>query len=249
MPNSSQLAVERLELLGARSGRRSACRCRSVGTLWSAVATVRSGRRTLRPVEPQALEGLRRGDLVDEVEVDVEQVGLALGARGRRGGPRPSPRGCVARLVTSVSDRDDLDAQLPVGGLVLDDVAGDLCPRRAWPSGDPGETTRDAVVALLDRADEVALDLVVALVADARRSCRLTTVAGRRPRRRRSRRFEHRLELADARLHLALGVLGGVVVAVLGQVAEGAGRLDRPGRCRSGRASSGPRALARGARG
>ena len=30
--------------------------------------------------EPQALEGLRRGHLVDQVEVDVEEVGLALGA-------------------------------------------------------------------------------------------------------------------------------------------------------------------------
>ena len=32
------------------------------------------------PGEPQALERLRRGDLVDEVKVDVEQVGAALGA-------------------------------------------------------------------------------------------------------------------------------------------------------------------------
>ena len=41
--------------------------------LWSAVATVRSGRRTLQAALAQALEGLRRGDFVDQVQVDVEQ--------------------------------------------------------------------------------------------------------------------------------------------------------------------------------
>ena len=40
--------------------------------------------------QAQAVEGLRAGHLVDEVEVDVEQVGLARRRRGRRGGPRPS---------------------------------------------------------------------------------------------------------------------------------------------------------------
>ena len=40
--------------------------------------------------EPQALERLRRGDLVHEVEVDVEQVGAALARARRRGSPRPS---------------------------------------------------------------------------------------------------------------------------------------------------------------
>ena len=49
----------------------------AVGTLWSSVATVRSGRRTRAPGEPQAVERLRAGDLVDEVEVDVQQVGFA----------------------------------------------------------------------------------------------------------------------------------------------------------------------------
>ena len=52
----------------------------SVGTLWSSVARVRSGRRTVRPLEPQAVEGLRGGDLVDQVQVDEEEVGLTLGA-------------------------------------------------------------------------------------------------------------------------------------------------------------------------
>ena len=50
-----------------------------VGTLWSSVAMVRSGRRTGRPAVAQAVEGLRAGDLVHEVQVDVEQVGLAVG--------------------------------------------------------------------------------------------------------------------------------------------------------------------------
>ena len=49
----------------------------AVGTLWSSVAKVRSGRRTRAPAQPEPVEGLRAGDLVDEVEVDVEQIGFA----------------------------------------------------------------------------------------------------------------------------------------------------------------------------
>ena len=49
----------------------------AVGTLWSSVAMVSSGRRTRAARQAQAVERLRAGDLVDEVEVDVEQVGLA----------------------------------------------------------------------------------------------------------------------------------------------------------------------------
>ena len=45
----------------------------SVGVLWSAVASVRSGRRTLRPGQAQPVERLRARDLVDEVQVDVDQ--------------------------------------------------------------------------------------------------------------------------------------------------------------------------------
>ena len=40
---------------------------------------------------------------------------------------------------------------------------------------------------------------------------------------------EHRLELADPGLHLSLRILGCVVVAVLGQVAQGPGGLDGAG--------------------
>ena len=40
--------------------------------------------------EAEAVEGLRAGDLVDEVEVDEEQVGLSGATGTRRGRPRPS---------------------------------------------------------------------------------------------------------------------------------------------------------------
>ncbi len=48
-----------------------------VGTLWSRVAKVRSSRRTLRPAVARALEGLRRRDFVNQVEIDIEQCRFA----------------------------------------------------------------------------------------------------------------------------------------------------------------------------
>ena len=62
-----------------------------VGIAWSIVATVRSGRRTRRPRARSSREGLRRGDLVDEVQVDVED-----GRRLRASPPTPGarPRSC-----------------------------------------------------------------------------------------------------------------------------------------------------------
>ena len=83
--------------------------------------------------------------------------------------------------------------------------------------------------ALLDVADEVALGVVVAvaLVDDRDDGARPDDAGlgggddlGV---------LEDRLELADAALHVALLVLGGVVVAVLGEVAELAGPLDLRG--------------------
>ena len=53
------VAAQRLDLGAATPGRRSACPSRAVGTLWSSVARVRSGRRTGAAGEPQAVEGLR----------------------------------------------------------------------------------------------------------------------------------------------------------------------------------------------
>ena len=50
----------------------------SVGVLWSSVAIVRSGRRTGTTGDAQPVEGLRAGDLVHEVEVDVDEVGRAV---------------------------------------------------------------------------------------------------------------------------------------------------------------------------
>ncbi len=50
----------------------------SVGTLWSSVAIVSSGRRTDATGQAQAVERLRARDLVDEVQVDVDQVGFAV---------------------------------------------------------------------------------------------------------------------------------------------------------------------------
>ena len=49
-------------------------RAPTVGMLWSATAIVRSGRRSLRPGHAQALEGLRAGDLVQQMAVDVEDA-------------------------------------------------------------------------------------------------------------------------------------------------------------------------------
>ena len=69
---------QHLHLLPAEIGSATGWWMFSVGTLWSIVATVRSGRRTGATGQAQAVERLRRRDLVDEVEIDVEEVGLAL---------------------------------------------------------------------------------------------------------------------------------------------------------------------------
>ena len=71
-----------------RSGRRWAASGRVVGMLWSAVAMVRSGRRTLSPRSRRPVEGLRRRHFMHQVQVDEQQRGRARPARGRRGNPR-----------------------------------------------------------------------------------------------------------------------------------------------------------------
>ncbi len=53
-------------------------RSRVVATLWSGTASVASGRAHLAAGQAQALEGLRAGDLVDQVAVDVEQAGAVV---------------------------------------------------------------------------------------------------------------------------------------------------------------------------
>ena len=79
MPNSSALR-RRVSTWVRLTGSAIGLSQSRVGTLWSSVAIVRSGRRTRPAGEPEALEGLRRGHLVDQVEVDEEEVGLAVGA-------------------------------------------------------------------------------------------------------------------------------------------------------------------------
>ena len=77
--------------------------------------------------------------------------------------------------------------------------------------------------------DEVALGgrLVVALVDDGDDAAGTDDAVARRGDD--LGVLEQVLELADAALHVALLVLGGVVVAVLGQVAELAGSFDLAG--------------------
>ncbi len=78
MPNSAVLS-SRTFSCWAEIGSATGLSMSVVGTLWSAVATVRSGRRTVRPGQAQPVEGLGRGHLVEQVQVDEEEVGLALG--------------------------------------------------------------------------------------------------------------------------------------------------------------------------
>ena len=52
---------------------------------------------------PEAVERLRAGHLVHEVQIDVEQVGLARRRCAPRGRRRPSPPGSSARLVLSLA--------------------------------------------------------------------------------------------------------------------------------------------------
>ena len=78
MPNSAQLAVQHLELLGRH---RVGDRLVDVGRR---DVVVGRGHRQLgmahRPArQAQPVEGLRRRHLVDQVQVDEEQVGLTVG--------------------------------------------------------------------------------------------------------------------------------------------------------------------------
>ena len=73
------VVAQRLNLR-ARHGSAIGLSTSSVGMLWSSVASVRSGRRTGRPASAKALECLRARHLVNEVEVDVEEVGFSVGS-------------------------------------------------------------------------------------------------------------------------------------------------------------------------
>ena len=92
--------------------------------------------------QAEAVEGLGRGDLVDQVEVDEDDVGLVLGAGvddvavphllgQRRAGCRSW--GQVPTLTIST-------LRVPPGA-AYSTASPTACPSRAWPRGDPGETT------------------------------------------------------------------------------------------------------------
>ena len=74
-PNSAQLRSSVSTCTRESSSRmRAATGVPSVGTLWSAVASVRSGRRTGRPASRSPSNACGLVDLVDQVQVDVEQA-------------------------------------------------------------------------------------------------------------------------------------------------------------------------------
>ena len=124
----------------------------AVGTLWSSVATVRSGRRTGATGQAQAVEGLGAGHLVDEVEVDVEQVGFARAGADdvavpdllgeRRGRPWARHRCCAVSLSETLRSRLRGTRTVATVGVldkavaVLDALAppgGPSPGRAAWP--------------------------------------------------------------------------------------------------------------------
>src|SRR5947209_40939 len=127
--------------------------------------------------------------------------------------------GAAAVSENSDVDSDDLDLQQAARRLVFDDVARVAPDERLAERGPRGDH-RDVVAPLLDRADEIALGVVVALVADGDDRAGGDGATGGAGSVDDLGALEHRLQLADARLHLALVVLGRVVVAVLGQVTE-----------------------------
>jgi hypothetical protein len=85
----------------------------------------------------------------------------------------------------------------------------------------------DIIASLLDGADQIALGLVVALVTDGHddAGADLVGLGGLDD----LGVLEHGFEMADPGLHFALLFPGGVVVAVLGKVAELTGALDLAG--------------------
>ena len=118
--------------------------------------------------QAEPVEGLRGRDLVDQVEVDEEEVGL-LGASGVDDVAVPDLLGQRAGLghgaqapILTISTR-----RFPPGA-AYSTVSPTAWPSRAWPSGDPGETTVRSPWRSSMRADEVVrgVVLVVALVAE-----------------------------------------------------------------------------------
>ena len=181
--------------------------------------------------QAQPVEGLGRGDLVDQVEVDEEDVRL-LRAPGADDVAVPDLLRQCAGLghggqapISTISTR-----RLPRGA-AYSTVSPTAWPSSACPSGRPGRHHGEVALALLDGPDEVVRRVVrvVALVAEGDDGAVGDRAVGRAAAFDDGGLLEHLLELADPRLHLPLAVLGGVVVAVLLQVAEGPCRLDEGG--------------------
>ena len=176
------------------------------------------------PGQAEAVEGLGRGDLVDEVEIDEEEVGLALGRMHHVGVPDLLDDGARShQRVTATM----CTFNMPPGRLVLDRLTGAVADQDL-PQGRAGRDDLEISLALLDGADEepLRLVLVVPVVAQGDRAAQRDRPVVGSAVVDQLDVLEHGLELADAGLHLSLEVLGRVVVAVLREVAEGPGRLD-----------------------
>ena len=154
MPNSSQLDRAR-RAVWPRWDRPPACRCRwwaRCGRRWP--RSDRAGGRDAG--HAQAVEGLwQRSTSWTRWRSTKMDVGLALGPDGRHGVPRPSRRACatlsgsagpgrgradwVLGAWASGSYVDDLDLEANTPELRTPPRPPAECPRRAWPSGEPGK--------------------------------------------------------------------------------------------------------------
>ena len=126
--------------------------------------------------QAQAVEGLGRGHLVDEVQVDEEQVGLALGLVDDVG--VPDLLGQRARRHEPILTISTFN--VPPGAW-YSTTSPTAVPSSAAPSGADGGGHGQVALALLDGADEELLGvvLVVALVAQRHDAALLTP--GREP--------------------------------------------------------------------
>ena len=103
-----------------------------------------------------------------------------------------------------------------------------MAPISAAPRGDPGDITSTPSRTFLDGSEQVPLDVVVPLVAD-RDDGTVADLVGDRHTVDDLRVLDEASQVDDATLHLALLLLGGVVVAVLLEVTELARRFDLAG--------------------
>ena len=129
-------------------------------------------------------------------------------------------------MTRSGLDIDDLDLENASRCLEVDNAA-----HRATHQGNTKRRTRsenlEFAVAFLDRADQEALDLVIALVANADNDPRdhRGTIGGFDDFGIKKKGFK----LADSSFHLALLLLSGVVIAIFGEIAHFPGGLDLSG--------------------